>query len=132
MPELVRLIALVGVPRQPHHPVRELEGERIPAFAAPTLSDAPALEDDVLTPELTEVVAHRQPGLASPDAHPLDSFRHRLPWCSRSRSTGGALLRFHPGLARRPAPIDQLLPEKRGQLLGRRALGLDPQPLKLL
>src|SRR5258708_11616526 len=117
MPELVRLIALVGVPRQPYHPVRELEGERIPAFAAPTLGDAPALEDDVLTPELTEVVAHRQPGLASPDDHRLDSFRHRLPWCSRSRATGGALLRIHPPLARRSAPIDESLLDQRGPLL---------------
>src|SRR5947209_7350025 len=48
------------------------------------------------------------------------------------RAIREALLRFHAGLASRLSPIDELLLEKRSQLLWRRAAGLNPEPFKLL
>jgi hypothetical protein len=48
-----------------HGPVGELKGERIPALASPSLGNALPFQDKMLTPELAQLVAHRQAGLAA-------------------------------------------------------------------
>ena len=53
--------------RQPHRPVRKLELQTVPAFAAPALGDSLPLEHQMREPTLLEAVAHHEPGLAAAD-----------------------------------------------------------------
>jgi hypothetical protein len=52
-------------------PVGKLEAERIPAFAAPTLTHLASFENDMLAFSLAEKVTHRQAGVATADDNRL-------------------------------------------------------------
>ena len=44
----VRVVTGVGVPGQSQRPVRELEAQRVPALGTPPVTDAVALQHDML------------------------------------------------------------------------------------
>src|SRR5690349_13355123 len=61
--EAVRVVAVVVMARKLNGPVRGDEAEAVPA-AAPGLTDASALQDDVIDAPAGELMAHGEPGLA--------------------------------------------------------------------
>ena len=74
--ESVWIVTLVFVSGQFDCPVGELKAEGIPAFAAPTLTHSAPFEDHMFSSELTEILAHGQPGMPAADDDRLDLFAH--------------------------------------------------------
>src|SRR5262249_29398355 len=67
----------IGKTGQPHAPLRSLKTKRVPPLTPPTFCDALALEYNMLSTELAEVIAHRETSLASSDDHRFNRFcRH--------------------------------------------------------
>ena len=90
----------VAMARQPRHPVRREQPERIPALAPPALGDPPALEHDVRDAARREAVAHRQAGLAGADDQDIRPGHGGGSLCKGRRAPAGR----RPG-ARQPASI---------------------------
>ena len=78
----------VGPARQPAHPVRAEQPERVPALGPPALGDAAALEHDVVDAALGEAAAHGQAGLAGADDEGVGGAHESLQ-ASRRPAAGG-------------------------------------------
>lgn len=75
----VRIVAVVMQSGQADHPRGKLEMKGVPAFAAPALGDAPALEHQVLSPASRQVMAHGEAGLTAADHDRVDALCHAIP-----------------------------------------------------
>ena len=62
--ERMGVVGLKGESREADVPVGALKHQGIPTLAVPSLCDAPPFKNEMFAPELAEVIAHGQAGLA--------------------------------------------------------------------
>jgi hypothetical protein len=67
--EAVRVVTLVGQPRQARLPVRGEQAQRVPALGLPGVGDLAALEHDVVQAMARERMTDREAGVPGPDHH---------------------------------------------------------------